>query len=197
MRRERLEVAKKLGTVNASVQASINEYLNKQIYIVLTAKYKKDAKEAFKYVENAGYTMYKNGDSTWTITNPHTGKSVWASEEKHSWSKGTYRTFYYGIYQKTTCQLNNKIDFVNCLKIARNDDWIDICNKSYWCSVSPAVQIYQNRIRSAKRMAQSYREDIEKYQKQIAELQEKMMKASVRAAEYDAKVVEAKKELGV
>lgn len=196
MRRERLEAIKKLGAVEKSVQVSSNEFLNKQIYIVLTTKYKKEAKEAFNYVEACGYKVSKNGNGTWTITNPHTDKSVWTSEEKYSW-KGNYRTFYYGIYEKTTCRLNDKIDFVNCLKIARNDDWIDICNKSYWCSVSPAVQTYQNRIRSAKRMAQSYREDIEKYQKQIAELQEKMMRASVIAAEYDAKVAAAKKELGV
>ena len=33
--------------------------LNEAIYTVLTTKYKKDAKEAFKMVEDAGYKMHK------------------------------------------------------------------------------------------------------------------------------------------
>ena len=170
-----------------------NEFLNTQIYIVLTTKFKKDAKDAFKTVEEAGYTITKNGNGTWTIRNPHNDKSICVSEEKHSWSKGTYRNFYHINKQ---CTLSSKIDFVNCLKIDRNSDWFDIIWKPVNES-SNAVRIYNDKIGISRRMANLYRKNIEDYQKQITKLQEKMMKASVMIAEYEAKADAGKRELGL
>ena len=193
MRREKEVAIAKAGTVGYSIQQSSNEYLNSQIYRVLTSKFKKDAPEAFKAVEDAGYTIYKNGCSTWTIKNPHTKKYVWTSKEKYDYRRGTFRYFSYTDKQVV---LSNKIDFVDCLKTPVNKPWHDIIWRPYH-EVSPAVRTYENEIRSAKRMAASYREDIEQYKKQIAALQEKMVHAATRAAEYDAEVAEAKKKLGV
>ena len=53
-----------------------NTMLNEAIYTVLTTKYKKQAREAFKRVQDAGYEVYKN-NGHFHIYNASTGKTIY------------------------------------------------------------------------------------------------------------------------
>ena len=177
--------------------ARTNEELNKAIWKVLNTQYKKDAKEAFKLVEENGYKVWKNGSSTWTVNNPHTGKCI---HLEHSY----YRSkLFYGNYttqvesfrdSKDFKRVAEKFDFVNCLKTPYNKVYYDMLYSMD--NKSKSYDKY-DRLKSAKWYLDYETRRIAKIQEDIAKLQAELVRATESKVKDEMKLKEVRKELGL
>lgn len=109
--------------------------LNEAIKTVLLCKYKKDAKEAFKMVKDAGYVIYKYGNS-WRVENETTNKKL--EVRKDYYPSKSY--IYYGCYGKLANNFD-KFDYVSFLNKPLNKNYYEAIeyqskmeqgNKYYW-----------------------------------------------------------------
>ena len=179
------------------------EQVNAAIWTVLRTQYKKEAKEAFDIVKAAGYE-YEKLNGAFTVRNPETRKRISLQTGGYSWRDNEYVQITYGYYM---CQVTKftgvdryknakeKFDYVNCLNTPINDVyWTEVKSSTY--DSSTAVAKY-DRIQSCKRRIKWREEDIEKIQKQLIELQEKLVRlgAEKMAAEQNLRAV--RKELGL
>lgn len=179
--------------------ARTNEELNKAIWTVLTTQFKKEAKEAFKTVQDNGYEVYKNGCGTWTVGNPHTKKFIHIEYGKYN-----YRTcLFYGNYTtqsktwKTAEQeriVAEKFDFVNCLRTPQNSAYYEARSKCY--EESRAKQQY-NELKSAKWSLDYENKRIAKIQADIAKLQAELISATESKVKDEMRVQNKRKELGL
>jgi len=164
-----------------------NEELNKAIWKVLQVKFKKDAPEAFKMVQEAGYEVMKGGQGQWIVKNPHTRKMI----DIQDTCRGT--VLYHGNYQtqvrviakygyKTVDNwtiVGQKFDFVNCLKTPMNRDYYDALDVQ--CRQSESIMNY-DRLKSAKWSIDYDEREIARLQKEVEKLQKDI------ARRYEAKV---------
>ena len=178
-----------------------NDELNKAIWTVLTTQFKKDAKEAFKMVEENGYDVYKNGWGTWSIANPTTKRSLYIGYGKY----GSRATLYCGnhttltktwrtISSKEEREVAEKFDFVNCLNTPVNVTYYEM--RMDESRESKALLNYY-KLKSAKSSINYESEDIDRIQKKIAELQADLIRATEKKVKADMKLNEVRKELGL
>ena len=173
--------------------------INEAIWTVLKAKYKKEAKEAFKVVEDAGYEIYKNGCGYWTVSNPDTHRYINLGDR--GWKHHSYTVIQHGPYVAQSRMVQSKefnsnsiaFDFVNCLDTPINETWYKLQNKS---NTSKAVAQYQ-AIKFSKRMAESYARDIENTMKEIERLQARLISQTESKVRYEAEVKELKRQFGL
>lgn len=147
-----------------------NIELNNAIYTVLTTKYKKDAKEAFKMVEAAGYNIDKcNG--YFEVGNNKTKKYIRIYREFYSYRENDRMIVLYGLKNKDTVTHSNfkKIDFVNLLNTPTNVEYYGRPRNR-----SKFVEAAEN-IKRAKWMIKSYNKDIDKTKKEIEELTNRLV----------------------
>lgn len=167
--------------------------LNKAIMIAVLTQYKKDAKEAHKIIEDAGFQLCKDF-GFWHIYNPQTGKRIHV-EVREGW-RWTRYTVYGGMQ---TSDFKNekelaKYDFVGQLNKERNTAWYEVRRGA--AKYEPTQEKYRSLL--AARHTQQWREeDVVKIEKKIAELQRELIHAVEERYKATAKVKEIKKDLGL
>lgn len=154
--------------------------LNEAILKVITTQFKKDAPEAFKFVANSGYKVYKGGGHFY-VEHPITGKYVYAEHTGFGWDYNAGRYIYgYYIYRGylyrnvkwidgTECKFN----FVAYLMKPYNAD------RDYKPPYRPTLEKY-NRIKSAQW-------DVDYHEKKVNELKaelEREVKRITKDIEY-------------
>lgn len=173
-----------------------NEELNQAIWTVLSTQFKKQAKEAFKTVQENGYEVYKNGCGTWTVKNPHTDKTMHIEQ-------GCYRTILcYGRNSRRWNKLAEEqaiakhFDFVNCLRTPHNREYYEVEARESWRQESKSHEQY-DRIKSAKWSIQYETDRIAKIQKEIAKLQDELIRATESRVSDKARLENLRKEFGL
>lgn len=162
--------------------------LNEAIRKVLFTQFKKQAKEAHKIVEEAGYKIWKCGGD-WRVENEATGRTVYLED-------GYRRTFiWHGPRYVNRSQYNDNFDFVGALNKPVNKEYYTSIAFTYM-NESKAKQAYK-RIQQHVSYVKMYERDIQDAQKKIAELQDKMVRYATYKAEEERKVKDIKKELGL
>lgn len=177
--------------MNRLEKKMFKDNINEAIFKVLTTKYKKDAQDAFKLVEEAGYRCYKEG-GRFEVYNPDTDRRIYVTKPY----RGTYIIVHTGMYMRQTTRFKREadmkvMDFANCLEKPVNTEFYREVPQRR------AAGVYESKIKMPRRMVKSYEDDIESYQKQIEKLQQRIIYAAQRKAEYEMKIREAKKELGI
>ena len=176
--------------------------LNNMIWKALNCKFKKDAPEAFTAIKEAGYDIDKCGRGCFEIYNPKTKRRIYLYERR-GWSRNYKMTISHGPYTKQTTDLTEaearmkttKFDFVGCLEKPMNQVWYDLVN-GYNDYTMTAVKKYE-AIKSKRRMAASYAEDIERTKKQLADLQEKLVWQTKMMTSYEQEAKELKNRYGL
>ena len=168
-----------------------NTELNKQIFIVCTTQFKKDAKATHEYVERAGFKISKWGGS-FKVEDPKTYR--WIGIEECRDYRGT---FYYIIGgAKGNIRKNpdvvQKFDFANCIITPRNTAYRNVL----WADERPTITKY-NKIVYAKDRVKYDKEEIERIQKEINKLQFKLQLAIESKVKEEIKLNEVRKELGL
>lgn len=163
--------------------------INEAIFTVLTTQYKKDAQDAFNLVKEAGYKYFKEG-GRFEVYNPETERRIWVVENRWGISVHT------GMYMRQVTRFKHEadmkvMDFVNCLEKPENTEFYRVVPEG------KAVEVYESKIKMPRRMVNSYEEDIKSYREHIEKLQQKIIYAAQRKAEYEMKIREAKRELGI
>ena len=168
--------------------------LNKAIYKVLTSL-KRDAKEEHKLVKQAGYVIEK-GRKSFIVSNPETRRSVYISEAAR-WGRNSYIIHgYYTVHRSKFDYLNCKFDFVGCLEKSMNTVYWNSGEYRYNGNRSKAYVRY-DELKSVKRSVKYEADRIAEYEKQIKELQDKLMKATEQKVRNEFKLAEVRKELGL
>ena len=181
--------------------------MNKAILKVLTSKYKKDCKEEYKMIEEAGYEVCK-WDGVFHITNRKLNKVISLYYCDYVYYVGGYKpeNRRYGYYafehstQKRT-RINDleevaKIDFVNCLNTPINTEYYKALD--YERSFGPWSYASKLRqLREAKRSLRYETERVEKLKKEMEELQKTLEKAIVDREKEIAKYNSTMKKLGL
>ena len=177
--------------MNKLEKEMFKDNLNEAIFTVLTTQYKKDAKDAFNLVDEAGYKYIKYR-GRFEVYNPETNRRIYVTEG----FRKNYYTVHTGLYMRQTTHFKREadikvMDFVNCLEKPVNTEFYREVPEG------KAAGIYYNRIKSKRNMVKSYEDDIKSYQEQIEKLQQKIIYAAQKKAEYEMNIREAKKELGI
>lgn len=161
--------------------------INEAIKKVLSVQYKKEAKDAFKVVEDAGFEIYKmNG--TFGITDKKNVNHVRIE-------LGKYRTYLH--LGNKQIKFNNfseisKIDFVSFLEKERI---VRLDQSSYWYRTE--TQKKMERLRDKKRSIQYSEDDIERIKKKIEEAQKELIWAVEYKEQKKADLKAIRKELGL
>lgn len=165
--------------------------MNKAIYRVLTTQFKKEAKDAHKAVEAAGYEIYKLGGE-WHVRNPQTGKAVHIEPNRGWYTRftvwgGARQTVFKSIEELT------KYDFEGQLKKEYNNEWYDLRRAAAY----EPTQVKYRRLKSAKRQQQWREERVTDIEKKIAQLQRELIEAVEDRTRARADVEATYKALGL
>lgn len=167
--------------------------LNKAIRTVLTTQYKKQAKEAFQMVEDAGYEIYKIGGD-WRVKNNKTGRVVYLEDgirRTNIWHGNRWEN-------KTQCKDTTKMrlfDFVGALEKPLNKDYYTSIAFTYE-NQSKALERY-DELKSARRGVEWYDGDIDAIKKQMQKLQDELVRKAQYKLEAEQKLKNVRKELGL
>lgn len=164
--------------------------LNEAIFTVITATYKKDAPEAFKAVNEAGYSIEKwNG--CWHVRNEKLNRMVW-------FEMGGYYTPVYWVRGSAnpkrfeTLDGARKFDLVGCLEKENNPDWRYVTTYEYTPS-----RVKYNKLQSAKRNVGWKTRDIAKLKIEIEKMQKELNRMMEWRAESIVELKELRNELGL
>ena len=167
--------------------------LNKAIYTVLT-ELKRDCLEAHKMVKKAGYVIEK-GRKSFIVINPETRREVYVADPV--WRADHGRVIVHGYYRVHRSHFRFgqecKFDFVACLEKPMN---IEYWNNLNYPEKSKAYEKY-DKLRSAKWNVKYEADRIAECEKQLKELQERLMKATEAKVRDEFKLAEVRKELGL
>lgn len=164
------------------------ETLNNAIHTVLTAKFKKDAREAFAAVEDAGYTIEKRDGAFW-VSNAETRRYVYVRENRYGPgctvnANNLYKRF-------TTYGAEKVIDYVNLLNKPINMAWYNANNK-----YAPTKMKYRLLVISRDHVKYADNE-VARIQKKIAELQRELVVEVERRATYKQNLTNCRKTIGL
>ena len=167
-----------------------NAELNKIIVKVMSTQFKKDAKEAHTAVEAAGYQIEKYNGS-FMIINPETGRTVYIQYPKCGYGRakifGDYR------WKKSMEWKDEKFDFVGFLNKPINEAW----HKAQWSTVFNPVMEKYSKLKSARWNVQYHESEIEKIEKEMKKLQERLMYHAVQKDKDLQNLANVKRELGI
>ena len=162
--------------------------LNEAIYTVLTTKYKKDAKEAFKMVEDAGYEMRK-WDGWFIIENIKTKKHLYI--DSHCYNPKLKFIRGSRIDKQINITESWKFDFVNYLNTPYNEEYYRFPK---W------KEINNNRremLRHAKWVVEFRNEELDKVKAELEDAQRRLVRIAQRQAEAELELKQTRKELGL
>lgn len=168
--------------------------LNEAIIQVITNKYKKDAKEAHKIVEDAGYKINKV-DGYYHVSSSSTYRYCYAFYSGH-YDKGQRWCIYWGSNVRGSKihwgdPANIKIDFTNLLNTRYNN----VAHEQS-PSHSPAVEKYQS-IRWKKYTIKQDEKYIQDTLNSIANLNAKLISATELKAQHEMELANLRKENGL
>lgn len=164
--------------------------LNNALFKVMTTQFKKNMREAVATVEAAGYKVEKFG-GVYRVRNPKTGKVVYIDGKYRSYvrTNGNAKDVEVIVW-KNDC----RVDFVGMLEKPINTEW----NKLYWTQAGITNYWHKaNRLINARRNVEWKKQDIERRQEQIRNLQEALLRDLRYEAEYEARLTAVRKELGL
>lgn len=143
--------------------------LNEAIYIVLTTQYKKDAREAHKIVESAGYTINKN-NGYFEVYNPKLNKCVCITRNFYSYKHHCgMLNVWCGIKAcEMTYEKLEKINFVGMLNTPINHEYyrelkwkkINQNRRNELTDCKWNIKYYNNKIDDIKHKIESAQEDL-------------------------------------
>lgn len=157
-------------------QFYLEKEVNEAILKVLSTQYKKDAKEAHKIVEAAGYEIYKS-NGCFTIKNPKTYRYI-------QWTQCRWRYNYKLITTTKDIYFDNwkelKINFVNYLNKPINRDkergdnmWgcSSKLKEKYdsLCNHKMSIEYHTREIERQKALIEKTKKDIEYHERRIKE----------------------------
>lgn len=160
--------------------------LNEAIYTVLTTQYKKDAKEAHKIVENAGYTINKCSGH-FEVTNPKNNRYVRINRDYYSYR---YHCGMANVWCGTRCsemryERLERIDYVNLLNTSYNKEYY---RKPKWKVTN---QNRKDKLYNSKWDVKFYNDRVEIAKHNIERAQQELIKA----VENKAKAVQKLEEV--
>lgn len=165
------------------------ETLNNAIHTVLTAKFKKDAREAFAAVEDAGYTIEKRDSNFWVI-NDETRRYVYVRENRYGPGYAVNANNFYKRF--TTYGAEKVIDYVNLLNKPINMAWYNVNNNTY----APTKMKYRLLVCSRDHVKYADNE-VARIQKKIDELQRELVAEIERRATYKQNLTNCRKTIGL
>lgn len=161
------------------VEFYLEKEVNEAILKVLSTQYKKDAKEAHKIVETAGYEIYKS-NGCFTIKNPKTYRYI-------QWTECRWRYNYKLITTTKDIYFDDwkdlKINFVNYLNKPINKDKQYI--NSEWFYTSKAKEKYE--------LLRSLKWDIEYHTREV-ERQKALIEKAKKSIEYHERRIKEEKD---
>lgn len=172
-----------------------NEELNQAMLKVMTTKYKKDAKEAHKLVEDYGYEIVKRNGMFWVI-HPKTKKYIYIDEVYGYGGYYYYVNYCSGtkkVYIKKRPDILNNFDFVNCLGTPENTAYRDSIWRERYCSTK--YKEIRKSIKDTKRCIMWEECDIKNTEHKIKNLQDKLMYYATRKNEYEKHLNELRKQV--
>lgn len=165
--------------------------LNKAIYTVITSRFKKDCAEAYKAVIAAGYSIIK-GDRSFTVKNEKNNRYIYIT--------GSYRPFlHYGWYECQKGRIGEDVDlfafdYVNCLNTPVNHAWYK--DVKHYAEHKPTRDKY-DELKSARWSRDYDINRLDDLQKQIADLQKRLISAAQAVSRSEQKLKDVKRELGL
>ena len=157
-------------------QFYLEKEVNEAILKVLSTQYKKDAKEAHKIVEAAGYEIYKS-NGCFTIKNPRTYKYI-------QWTQCRWKYNYKLITTTKDIYFDDwkdlKINFVNYLNKPINNDKQYIDSDCFYTSkakdkyvslrcIKTYIEYHNREIERQKVLIEKAKKDIEYHEKRLKE----------------------------
>lgn len=170
-----------------------NIELEKAMNKVLFTQFKKDAKEAHKIVEDAGYEIYKY-DGFFGIRNTKRGKNIRINKALY------YRGEVWEVLGRelTAEEISNhylKVDIVDYFTKPVNTEWYRLQNPFY-NSDRPTISKY-NSLEINKEMLVYREREVESLKKNIAELQEKLIEAVEKKIASEVELKKTRERLGL
>ena len=165
------------------------ETLNDAIHTVLTTKFKKDAREAFAAVEDAGYTIEKRDGAFW-VSNAETRRYVYLRVNRYGPgctvnANNLYKRF-------TTYGAEKVIDYVNLLNKPLNMAWYSANNNTY----APTEMKYRLLVNNRDHVKYADNE-VARIQEKIDELQRELVIEIERRATYKQNLINCRKTFGL
>ena len=148
----------------------MDKTLNRAMLVVLTTQYKKDALEAHKAVEEAGYVISKwNG--CWHIKNLSTKKVIWADSGKYNCTIYSNRTTYRFRWDNSAEYSGCKADLKGMLDKPENTAYIEYLRARQWTrgGVLGGTDISDkiSALKGAKNAIKTYEDLLKKTRKEI------------------------------
>ena len=162
--------------------------INEAIYKVVTTQFKKDMGEAKKIVRGAGYTIVKWYGRGWNVKNEATGKIIYLTSDGYSYKEFCINNRYIRVKRGEDC----KIDFVNALNKPINKEWQSL----RWVEARPTKKKYE-KLSSAKWSLNWRRKDVEKTKREIARLQEELIRQTRNIVDAENNLTTVRRELGL
>ena len=164
------------------------EALNRAIFKVLTTKFKKDAKESHRIVEDVGYEIIK-WDGSFQVTNPNTNRYVRIEETQGFYTHYRLRIWTDHKEVKSVDELK-AVDFVGQLETTR---------KPYYEPYETESEAYlkYRGIKNADYWAESADKHIKEILDKLSSLQKDLIYYTEEKAKYEAKAKSLRKEYGL
>lgn len=193
-------------TIEVTNKEVIKMELNEAIFYIITHNIpKKDMKERVRLVKKAGYEVYKGGRKNWVVNNPVTQKYVsadvrWREVTLYNNGRFSYSINTEGCQSTTEYWDRCHVDFVGILTKPVNKDWLWELNYKnsfgYWWYRTPTQQKF-DRLKSAKSSVRYRAKDIKETQKQIEELQRKLIRLAGDKVNAENNLNDVRKQLGL
>lgn len=166
--------------------------LNTAIRTVLLTQFKKDAPEAFKIVEAAGYEVYKYNGS-FGVKNTITDRHI-RIQAGRNYGRMTL------LYGYSEARVNNDLlacfDFAGCLNKPMNKTWHEMQHVRAWGKASPTLERYEE-LKSARWSVNYDAREIAKIQEQIEKLTRDLVRAAQSKTRSEEKLQACKAKLGL
>lgn len=172
-----------------------NTELNNAIYTVLTTKYKKDARDAFKMVKDAGYVVGKR-DGYFYVKNPKSDKVIFVWDYHWDYETRDYNYYIIFSYRNEKRRLTHKFDLVNCLNTPINTTYRQL-REMNWHYDPYGYKAKMKKVNYAKRWYNNRTENVQRILNKIDELQKELVDAVAYRENALAELNEVKKECGL
>lgn len=174
--------------------------LNEAVFRVITTQFKKNMGGADKVVEEAGYRVMKTDGRFAVRTVRENGRcrDIEFGEAYRGYKLIAWNGHRQRVYRYNTIDDLKKFNFEGFLTAPINVAYADAeALNEYRYGGYTETQRKMGRLRDAKSSIRYRADDIEKYKKQIAELQEKIEDAIRRQVQYEVDLRNIRKEYGL
>lgn len=174
--------------------------LNEAVYRVITTQFKKNMDGADKVVEEAGYRVIKTDGrfAVRTVRNNGRCRDIEFGETSRGYKLIAWNGDMQRVYRYATLDELKKFNFEAFLNAPINVAYAEArVLDEYRFGGYTDTQRKMGRLRDVKAYIRYKVDDIEKYKKQIADLQEKIEDAIRRQVQYEGDLRNLRKEYGL